>query len=104
MNRRNEIFTWAAAFGVAAVLVSGALLDGPSVDDIARMEAADLVDARSAAQRFDRDLRACKLAMGPSADLVQIAGTDDYVCREMPIEPTPAVILHRYADLSGRKL
>ena len=41
---------------------------------------------------------------GPSAELIQIRGSDDYVCREREIEPTPAEVLHRYADLSGRKL
>ena len=72
-----------------------------------RMQAEDLADAQRtaklAAQRFERDLRACKKALGPSADLVQIERTGDYVCREVDVEPTPAEVLHRYYDL-GRKL
>jgi hypothetical protein len=97
----NLILAAAAAMTLAA---GGALLDGPSDADIERATAADLADAKLAAQRFERDLRACKKALGPSADLVQIERTGDYVCREQAIEPTPAEILHRYADLSGRKL
>lgn len=87
--------------GVAACLLAagGALLDGPSESDVAAATAADLHDAQLAAQRFDRDLRACHRERGPSADLVQIAGTEHYVCREVPIEPTPAAILQRYAQL-----
>ena len=49
-------------------------------------------------------LKRCYQERGPSAELIQIAGSDDYVCREREIEPTPAEVLHRYADLSGRKL
>jgi hypothetical protein len=96
----NLILAAAAAMTLAA---GGALLDGPSDADIERATAADLADAKLAAQRFERDLRACKRAMGPSADLVQIAGSDDYVCREMPIEPTPASVLHKYAQLGEKK-
>ena len=100
----NILFAAVAAMALAA---GGALLDGPSDAEVARMEAADLADAQRtaklAAQRFERDLRACKKALGPSADLVQIERTGDYVCREMPIEPTPAEVLHRYYDI-GRKL
>ena len=93
-----------AAAGAMAILATGALLDGPSDADIERATAADLADAKLAAQRFERDYRACKRALGPSADLVQIERTGDYVCREMAVEPTPAEVLHRYADLSGGKL
>ena len=101
----NILFAAVAAMALAA---GGALLDGPSDAEVARMQAEDLADAQRtaklSAQRFERDLRACKRAMGPSADLVQIERTGDYVCREMDVEPTPAEVLHRYADLSGRKL
>lgn len=95
--------TLLAIAGAMAFLAGTALLDGPSEAEIAEAQAADLADAKLAAQRFDRDLRACKRAMGPAADLVQIADTEHYVCREMPIEPTPAEILSRYAELAGRK-
>ena len=101
----NILFAAVAAMALAA---GGALLDGPSDAEVARMQAEDLADAQHAAklsaQRFERDLRACKKALGPSADLVQLADSDHYVCREMPIEPTPAEVLHRYSELAGRKL
>ena len=100
----EKFTTWALALGAAAILSASYLLDGPSDEQIERATAADLADAKLAAQRFERDLRACKRAIGPSADLVQIERTGDYVCREMAIEPTPAEVLHRYADLSGRKI
>ena len=100
----EKFTTWALALGAAAILSASYLLDGPSDEQIERATAADLADAKLAAQRFERDLRACKKAVGPSADLVQIERTGDYVCREMAVEPTPAEVLHRYADLSGRKL
>ena len=92
-----------AAAGAMAILATGALLDGPSDADIKRATAADLADAKLAAQRFERDYRACKRALGPSADLVQIERTGDYVCREMAVEPTPAEVLHKYANLGGVK-
>ena len=88
--------------GAAACLLAagGALLDGPSEEEIARAQAADFQEYKKRAQRFERDLKACKRAMGPTADLVEIAGSDgDYVCREMAVEPTPTAILSRYADL-----
>lgn len=98
-----KLNTWLMAAGIVAVMAGAQLLDGPSEADIAEAQAADLQDARLAAQRFERDLKACQLAMGPAADLIQIDGTDDYVCREVAVDPTPAEILHRYADLAGRK-
>lgn len=101
MDKTNLILVAAAACLLAA---GGSLLDGPSEADIAVAQAADLADAKVAAARFERDLRACKRAMGPSADLIQIERSGDYVCREVAIEPTPAEILHRYADLAGRRM
>lgn len=94
------ILVAAAACLLAA---GGALLDGPSEADVAVAQAADLADAQQAAKRFERDLRACKLAKGPAADLIQIERSGDYVCREVAIEPIPAEILHRYALLGGGK-
>lgn len=102
----DKLTTWALAAGASIIIGAGYMLDGPSADEVARMEAASMVDAKLAAQqakRFERDLRACKKAMGPSADLIEIARSGDFVCREMPIEPTPAEILSRYAEM-GRKL
>lgn len=105
---RNWLLVGAGAIAItAAALLGRELLSGPSAADIARMEAADLADAKRAArlsaQRFERDLRACKKALGPSADLVQLADSDHYVCREMAVEPTPAEVLHRYAQLGEKK-
>lgn len=100
----QKFTTWGLALGLAGVLLAGTIHNEPAMADVEAMQAADLKDAIESARRFDRDLRACKQALGPSADLVQIAGTDDYVCREMPIEPTPAELLHRYAELAGRKI
>ena len=95
----NILLAAAAAMALAA---GGALLDGPSDEEIARAQAADFQEYKKRAQRFERDLKACKRALGPTADLVEIAGSDgDYVCREQAIEPTPAAILSRYADLGG---
>ena len=99
----EKFTTWALALGAAAILSASYLLDGPSDEQIERATAADLADAKLAAQRFERDLRACKKAVGPSADLVQIERTGDYVCREMAVEPTPAEVLHKYANLGGVK-
>ena len=98
-----ENLTLAAALA-CLLAAGGALLDGPSEAETAAAQAADLAEAQQAAQRFERDLRECKLAKGPTADLIEIAGTDNFVCREVAIEPTPAKILHRYADLAGSKL
>lgn len=101
----DRLTTWALAGSAALAVGCSYLIDGPSADEVARMEAASLADAREAAQQarhFERDLRACKRALGPSADLIEIAGSGDYVCREMPIEPTPASILSRYALLGGK--
>ena len=100
----DKLTTWALAAGASLIIGAGYMLDGPSADEVARMEAASMVDAKLAAQHFERDLRACKRALGPSADLIQIEGRDDYVCREMPIEPTPEHTLHRYVELAGRKI
>lgn len=99
----DRFTTWALAAGATLIIGGGYLLDGQSDEQVERAIAADLVDAKLAAQRFERDLRACKKALGPSADLVQLADSDDYVCREMPIEPTPAEVLHRYAQLGEKK-
>lgn len=90
----------AAIAAIAAIL---ALPSGPSEHEAAQATADNIKAAQVAAQRFERDLRACKLALGPTADLIEISGTDHYVCREMPIEPTPAELLHKYAQLGGKK-
>ena len=100
----DKFITWALASGVAVIIGAGHMLDNMSDQQFEKAQAADLADAKLAAQHFERDLRACKRALGPSADLIQIEGRDDYVCREMPIEPTPEHTLHRYVELAGRKI
>lgn len=99
----DRFTTWALAVGAALAIGGSYLLDGPDDLTVAQGLALDAEQARIEAARFDRDLRACKRAMGPSADLVQIAGTEHYACREMPIEPTPETLLQRYALLGGGK-
>ncbi len=98
----NKFTTWALAAGVALILAGGCM-GGPSDLETAQLVADDVAAAELASQHFERDLRACKRAIGPAADLVHIQGTDHYVCRDMPIEPTPAELLQRYALLGGRQ-
>lgn len=101
MNRLMSL-TIALAIG-CALAAAGALLDAPSEHETAQAQANDLAAAELASQRFERDLRECKRRVGPAADLIEIAGTDDFVCRDMPIEPTPAKILHGYALIGSVK-
>lgn len=74
---------------------------GKSCRDVAIYLYTSLTGYEASARRFERDLRACKKAVGPSADLVQIQGTEHYVCRDMPIEPTPPAVFGKYALLVG---
>jgi hypothetical protein len=92
-----------AAAAVALLLGMNRLLDGPTEADIEAAQAADLADARRAEQHLAQLVKRCHQLRGPSAELLQIEGSDDYVCREGRIEPTPAAILHRYALLGGAK-
>lgn len=82
-------FSIAAAALAVLTVACATLLPGPSEADTAQASAQDAAAAKLAAQRFARDLRACKRALGPSADLVETAHSGDFVCREMPVEPTP---------------
>ena len=100
----DRFTTWALAAGAALAIGGSYLLDGPSDEQVERAIAADLQAARRDELRMMLMTKACFKAKGPAAELVQIAGSDDYVCREREIEPTPAEVLHRYADLPGRKL
>lgn len=100
----NRLMNLTLALAIACALAAaGALLDGPSEHETAQAQANDLAAAELASQRFERDLRECKRRVGPAADLIEIAGTDDFVCRDMPIEPTPAKILHGYALIGSVK-
>ena len=94
---------WALAAGAALAIGGSYLLDGPSDEQVERAIAADLQAARRDELRMTLMLKRCYQERGPSAELIQIAGSDDYVCREAEIEPTPAEVLHRYAQLGGKK-
>lgn len=96
----EKLTTWALAIG-AALILAGGCISGPSDHQAAQAQADDLADARLAAARLERDLRECKKAVGQTADLIQIQGTDHYVCRDVAIEPAPARVMHRYALLGS---
>ena len=99
----DRFTTWALALGAALAIGGSYLLDGQSDEQVERAIAADLQAARRDELRMTLMLKRCYQERGPSAELVQIAGSDDYVCREREIEPTPAEVLHRYYNL-GKKL
>ena len=99
----DKFTTWTLA-ALAALAIGGSyLLDGPSDAEIERAIAADLQAARRDELRMTLMLKRCHQERGPSAELIQIRGSDDYVCREREIEPTPEHVLHRYAQLGGKK-
>lgn len=99
----DRFTTWALALGAALAIGGSYLLDGPSDEQVERAIAADLQAARRDELRLSLMTKRCYQERGPSAELIQIAGSDDYVCREREIEPTPAEVLHRYAKLGGGK-
>ena len=99
----DKFTTWALAAGAALAIGGSYLLDGPSDEQVERAIAADLQAARREELRMTLMLKRCYQERGPSAELIQIAGSDDYVCREREIEPTPAEVLHRYAQLGEKK-
>ena len=94
---------WALAAGAALAIGGSYLLDGQSEEQVERAIAADLKAARRDELRMTLMLKRCYQERGPSAELIQIAGSDDYVCRAAEIEPTPAEVLHRYAQLGEKK-
>ena len=99
----DKFTTWALAAGAALAIGGGYLLDGPSDEQVERAIAADLQAARRDELRMTLMTKRCHQERGPSAELIQIAGSDDYVCREREIEPTPEGVLHRYAQLGEKK-
>ena len=99
----DRFTTGALATGAALAIGGSYLLDGPSDEQVERAIAADLKAARRDELRLSLMTKRCFQELGPAAELIQIEGSDDYVCREREIEPTPAEVLHRYYDL-GRKL
>ena len=100
MNRAQHMILVAAA--VVGLLALGALMDGVSDEQVERAIAADLKAARRDELRLSLMTKACFKAKGPAAELVQIAGSDDYVCREREIEPTPEHVLQRVAMLDRK--
>ncbi len=95
------IKNWAILIAVAGALaVAVNAPNGPGEADVASARAADLADAQARAQHLAALVRKCHKSLGPSAELMQARG-DDYVCREGQIEPTPEVMLQRYALLGG---
>ena len=99
----DKFTTWALAAGAALAIGGSYLLDGPSDEQIERAIAADLKAARRDELRMTLMTKRCHQERGPSAELIQIAGSDDYVCRAAEIEPTPAEVLHQYAKLGSGK-
>ena len=99
----DRFTTWALAASAALAIGGSYLLDGPSDEQVERAIAADLQAARRDELRLSLMTKRCYQERGPSAELIQIRGSDDYVCRAAEIEPTPAEVLHRYAKLGGGK-
>lgn len=101
----NETLTnWMTAIAAVVILTGFSYaLDGPGAHEVEKAQAADLADAQRHAEILSELVRKCYLLRGPSAELLQIEGSDDYVCREGEVEPTPAALLQRYAQLGGGK-
>lgn len=99
----DKFTTWALALGAALAIGGSYLLDGQSDEQVERAIAADLQAARRDELRMTLMLKRCYQERGPSAELIQIRGSDDYVCREREIEPTPEHVLHQYAKLGEKK-
>ena len=99
----DRFTTWALAAGAALAIGGSYLLDGQSDEQVERAIAADLQAARRDELRMTLMLKRCYQERGPSAELIQIRGSDDYVCREREIEPTPVEVLHQYAKLGSAK-
>lgn len=100
MNRAYHLILVAAA--IMGLLALGTFMDGVSDEQVERAIAADLQAARRDELRLSLMTKACFKAKGPAAELVQIAGSDDYVCREREIEPTPEHVLQRVAMLDRK--
>ena len=98
----DRFTTLTLAAGATMIIGGSYLLDGPSDEQVERAIAADLQAARRDELRMTLMTKACFKAKGPAAELVQIAGSDDYVCREREIEPTPEHVLQRVAMLDRK--
>ena len=100
---KQTLINWAIAVAGVSVFLGVAAIDGPSDAEVERAIAADLKAARRDELRMTLLVKRCFQERGPSAELIQIAGSDDYVCREREIEPTPAHVLQRVAMLGAGK-
>ena len=95
---------WIGGAALAAFLITAShIAAGPSDLQAAEAQAASLADAQAQAQHVATLARECYRLRGPSAVLLQIRDTDNFVCREGAIEPTPAEVLHRYALLGSQQ-
>lgn len=100
----TTIKNWMLGMAAAAVLLAAMhIANGPSEAETQAVQAADLADAQTLAQHEAMLARECHRLRGPGAVLLQIRDTDSYVCREGVIEPTPASVMQRYAQLGGGK-
>ena len=100
----QTIKNWLGGSALAALLVAAAhIAAGPSDLQAAEAQADDLADAQAQAQHVADLVRECHRLRGPSAVLLQIRDTDNFVCREGAIEPTPVEIMQRYALMGGWK-
>ena len=99
----NQTFkNWLGGIAAAAALFAAMhISSGPSAAEVQAAQAADLADAQAQAEHVAGLVRKCHLLRGPSAEMLQIRDSDDYVCRVSEIEPVPAEVLHRYASLSA---
>lgn len=100
------IKNWAIFIAGTTVMAGiGHLIDGPSAHEVEKAQAADAIDASagSEVQLISKLTRECHKLRGPGAALMQVRGTDDYVCRESEIEPTPAEFMQRYALLGSQR-
>ena len=100
----QTIKNWIGGAAMAAFLITAShIAAGPSDLQAAEAQAADLADAQAQAQHVAGLTRECHRLRGPSAELLQIRDTDNFVCREGAIEPTPADVMQRYALMGSKQ-
>ena len=99
----DKLTTWALAAGATIIIGCSYMLDTVSDEQVERAIAADLHAARRDELRMTLMTKRCHQERGPSAELIQIAGSMDYVCRDAGVEPTPAAVLQKYAHMGEKK-
>lgn len=77
----QKLTTLTIALGVAAILASSYLLDGPSDHETAQVMQADITYAKAAARDAAILEARCKATRGPAAELVMVGANSDYACR-----------------------